>query len=288
MDNNNRRFIATALGEEGSVAAIVQRMAVLRSDKRIDYFCVVEGKSDKLFYQHALNIKLRTSGVKYLYKENNGGKFEVVKSYKIFKKLFPREMRKCIFIVDHDYDGLNLTKYKLERPDLEHITVLPCYSFENYFLMGNNVSIIFSCLQMDLGGAMPAYERTWREFTRHIVDYCALKMTTVLKGMMYTRRYRDEEMFRYEHGEYINEKKLHKEMENLRAELRNEKDADAMIAKCRATLLKNPHYMKGKILFAFLCNYMDAKHDIDITADHNYTRIASQIEMKMDIKYGSL
>jgi len=286
MNNNNTRFIATALGEEGSVAAIVQRMALLRSDKRIEYFCVVEGKSDKQFYQYALNKKLHTANVKYLYKENNGGKFEVIKSYKIFGKLFPAEMHRCAFIVDHDYDGLDPVKYRLEKGDLEKVTVLPCYSFENYFLMGNNAEVIFSYLQFTRKEDRQRFEDTYRNFIHRIADYCALKMTTVLKGMMYTRRYRDEELFRYEGGEFINEKKLRKEIENLKLELKNVEGSEALTQRCRAMLLKNPHFMKGKILFAFLCNYLDAKHDIDITRDHDYAQIASRIEIKIDLKRG--
>ena len=109
--------------------------------KDYNYFCIVEGNTDEKFYSNINKniIDLNNSIVYYVYQQHIGnkkileGKKRVITSYeniliqnKFHKDLNKyKDLNKLIFIVDHDYDGI----------DKEYnISVTKLYAIENYFV----------------------------------------------------------------------------------------------------------------------------------------------------------
>ena len=166
--------------EEHPVSEIIFRMSNLKNNPGVDLFCIVEGKTDIKFYSNARIKELKGQNVKYLYKKYSpkdefAGKEAVIKSYFTFKNLYRLIIcKKCIFIVDHDVHGLVSQNCTLTDEDKQHITVLPCYSYESYFLYDDNLRIIFNTL-VNVHEALNTFENKLTEFLLESRKYFALK-----------------------------------------------------------------------------------------------------------------
>lgn len=110
----------------------------------IDCFCFVEGKTDHKFYRPFLHTKLGypKESVEIIYGTGgDGGKTAVIATARKIDAMGHKNGKEAVYIVDRDYDDRNKRQ---EYPIMRIITVLPCYSFENYvFKPGENLRQIF-------------------------------------------------------------------------------------------------------------------------------------------------
>ena len=126
----------------------------IRNDDKINYICFVEGTTDINFYKNINNIPFSNKEIYYihmLYKKKGGldisneliGKKGIITNYFKIKdnKTLNKSLNKCIFIVDHDYDGL--VDRKLDDNECNNFTITEPYAFENYFLSEDNLKEIF-------------------------------------------------------------------------------------------------------------------------------------------------
>jgi hypothetical protein len=104
----------------------------------------VEGKTDRKFYGPFLHAKLGypKESVEIIYGTGgDGGKTAVIATARKIDAMGHKNGKEAVYIVDRDYDDRNK---RLEYPIMRIITVLPCYSFENYvFKPGENLRQVF-------------------------------------------------------------------------------------------------------------------------------------------------
>ncbi|MGI6174861.1 MAG: DUF4435 domain-containing protein [Christensenellales bacterium] len=289
MDGVKEKFNRALSGEYKHISEILFKLNTYRSDRTIRYFCIVEGKTDELFYSCILPAKLKRAKTVYLYNANAGGKEKVMRTFLFCRKKLPKEMKKYLFIVDHDYDGMDAGRYGLSEQDTEHITMTPCYSIENYYLMYDNPRMIFRELglnptQRDLDD----FNRAAYEFTREIGEYSAYKRTAMLLRRAPEAKYKESQMFNGSTPGYIDRKKLKAQVKILKEFFHTEEDKEIYFESYR--MLRNqPHYMKGKLLFNFLRNYLYWQHQavFNIEPDKLYKRITSKLQVELDIRFGA-
>lgn len=131
-----------------------------RTDSRIEKYIFVEGSTDELFFGNT-NVEVLRSNTKYIWQINEKinneqneyvGKEGVYVAYRqiISDSELKKEVSKCIFIVDRDYD-LDITSknFEMTSEDKEHFTLSYGHSMENYFVGEENVRILFANLGVD-------------------------------------------------------------------------------------------------------------------------------------------
>ena len=151
------------------------------------YICIVEGKTDRLFYSNINSINLNDN-VRYLwnYRDCNTvddidlGKDAVIGSYNMIKKnpKFSKVLNKCIFIIDHDYDGAKSMKYEYDEDRENKMSITKGYSFENYFLEEENIKRIFNYLGKTEND-ISRFESKYKQFINEIGEYVRLKSSTI-------------------------------------------------------------------------------------------------------------
>ncbi len=151
-----------------------------RSD--IKCFCFVEGKTDRKFYETFIASRLRykKEQVEIIYGVGgDGGKTPVIMTAKKIDSQKEKCGKEAIYIVDRDYDD---KEKRREHGIMKNITVLPCYSFENFiFRPKNNLKQVFR----DAFGEH-LWEVRYKEFDKalsvfmaEVIPYCAWKRLCV-------------------------------------------------------------------------------------------------------------
>lgn len=117
---------------------------------------IVEGKQDVVFYGN-INIKMLDKSL-FLFATSSEyfkqlvGKQNVLSSYMLIKdnSVLGRNMNRYVFMVDHDYDGIDYYQPRLNSKyerfldkDKRNISVTSGYSFENYITTKENIDKIF-------------------------------------------------------------------------------------------------------------------------------------------------
>jgi hypothetical protein len=165
----------------------------------------------------------------------------------------------------------------------------PCYSIENYYLMFDNPRIIFHELglnptQRDLDD----FSRAAYDFTREISEYSAYKRTCMLLRKAPEAKYKESEMFNGSTPGYIDRKKLRAQVKVLRDFFDTEEDRGVYFNSYRI-LRDHPHYIKGKLLFNFLRNYLYWRYQVvfNIEPSELYKRITAKLYVELDLRFGA-
>ena len=175
-----------ALKDDMPISKMLFDMSIYKTDPKYLYYCIIEGKSDVLFYDN-INVEpfceKKTAFIFKDYVKNDPivGKSAVVSAYIGFCRMFKKDIKRCIFIVDHDYDGLECKIYGLPEAANTYINVLPVYSFENYFLSADNMRVVFR--QANVNSQIANLIRnSLMDIKRETIDYFSCKCVLTQKS----------------------------------------------------------------------------------------------------------
>ena len=281
-------------------------MAALRNDLSIDYICVTEGATDVVFYQNINNIPFKNSNIKYIY-QNPGsdgsiqltGKESVVFAYKRFNIKFPKDLKKCIFIIDHDYDGLDEEKYCLSCIEKKAITVLPVYSFENYFLNRKNVDHIFSVISSDKSYLFEFFT-LMKTYIETMAEYFALR--SVITSNYHKNQFKKLRSCNYgridENSlcniEYINgtinpTQHLSRSIKEMRNAIETYDDLSRAVKRTINKYLNDLDlkYVRGKTIFRVLENFIWNRFGIEFNQNNQlfYENIVKILDIDIKVKF---
>lgn len=157
-----------------------------------DIIIFVEGPTDELFYSNIVIKKYKNKKIKFFNGESrnidtfNDKFFDKNDSEKGKEWVFSR-CEKLIglkaynnynikFIVDKDYDELDKASDIVKK----HIIMLPCYSFENYFFLKENVENVFrKHFPNSYEISTKAFNVKYKKFIDEILQYCIWKSISV-------------------------------------------------------------------------------------------------------------
>lgn len=264
------------------------------SDSEYDYICCVEGKEDEAFYR-SVNMPLFTENkVRFLYadydanKKNNHdeSKQAVVVSCEEIYKRHPKAFGKCAFIVGHDYFGLDDCKHSINSEVKKFITVLPVYSFENYFMQDENLKrILNSHLNYnDINKFLLKY----KQFIVDIRDYFALKRTIYAQEHMdYEESVEDDDLFFFNFREepFFRVDKFQYERKAMQAIMTSHPHLDGYFENSKEILSSCTDFTKGKVLLRFLIDYLKQVHGIDINMyrGKGYEDLVNRLQVDLDV-----
>ena len=158
---------------------------IYRNDKEIDYICYVEGPTDSYFYNNIKNEVLNNKKLEFIgmpissdnISNDEIGKEGVIKKYYgIFSMPNYKELlKKSIFIIDHDFEGLVSERYSPIELDNSVFTITKYYAFENYFLVKRNLKKIFDYFNID--------NNSYNDFVKYLdIMVCETSRYTRLKS----------------------------------------------------------------------------------------------------------
>ena len=281
--------------------------AVLSSliNRKLKWYCIVEGKTDKYFYKNIKNVNLNNN-TEYLYGRNNsveeGGKDTVIASFNIIRRIskLNKYMDKYIFIVDHDYGGLTSQEHYIDNSLFNSFTITKPYSFENYFLKEENIKIIFKYYGIE--NDYYTFLNLYNQFAREIKEYTRLKSSTIVVKQMqsevydqycpfYRKKhsYDDIFVFDFSNGKLnYNRKNLYDEISLMKRYVDNNESAKKYYKKYSYNLVMNNDFVRGHNAFDFLSNYLYQVHGIKLVVGNNeeYINIVRMLKVDIDIRNG--
>ena len=92
---------------------------------------------------------------------------------------------RCIFLIDHDYEGALSSKVVVPETLRDNLTITKLYSFENYFLIEENIDKIFKLFGLD---DVNVFKQKLNNFVEEIREYNRLKSAiniSYMKGVNY-------------------------------------------------------------------------------------------------------
>ncbi len=260
------------------------------------YCCFVEGKTDPKFYSNLKN-KVFSNISNYLfakYLENSEellGKSAVIQSYNYIATKVSNKLDKCIFIVDHDYSGLD--NYKVVNKNA--ISITKPYAFENYFLEDRNVKLIFDYYNISYD--YDNFSNLVDKFVADIDDYNRLKSATtaytntninnslVVIPNIYKDQLRDIFYFDFKKDPYFYIDRMNREVENMKKYVKNSVGANNYYKYTSINFSNKREWIKGHIIFDFLRVYLKQIHNINIFK--NYNEIVNNMDVDIIIKDGN-
>lgn len=293
-------------------------LMVINIKKRYyERICLVEGIQDVVFYGN-IDLKVLNNAL-ILYATNNKdnkqliGKQNVLNSYLLIRNndVLNRNMNKYIFIVDHDYDGIDY--YQPERygkyevfPEKEkkNITVTKGYSFENYFMTKENINTIFEVISkeknFDKNTELVKYKEKYEEFiSDEIIEFFSW-VACIVYGyrnnyfVKYQSFIKIEEIFNYNFSikEVYNKELLKRGIEERKkflyankTNLANEKFNELKkIQRSYYIMIKEKSYIQGHTIYNFLNEYFKYYFDVDLGVYKDNTQLIKSILPKLDIK----
>lgn len=167
-------------------SGITIKYNAVRVSSYYKHFIFVEGNSDKRFYGRTRDRDL-SDKVYYLYAdstEEERGKTAVRKAYEDITNNSKLRVgkEKCIFIIDRDWD---------EAPGKPFRVTLG-HSMENYFLVKENLTILFKALGKD-ESEIEQFFTLYSKFCKETADFWALKATVIYA-------YKTGALYQYRHG----------------------------------------------------------------------------------------
>ncbi len=277
---------------------LAMKLMMTVKNRNYDYCCVVEGETDERFYCHVNHPFFRRNNVGYIsahysdsYDEYAVGKKAVVDTCRIIMEKFHNDFKRCVFIVDHDYFGLEEFESNYSKMCLDSITILPVYSFENYFTLNKNLQwIIQTYLPRD---EHEAFITNFNDFSENLIYYCALK-GTITKchqnrkyRIDYTKENDDWEIFRFNFHEnqYYDSESMNNEIRNMIRSISEYPELVEGVECLRVKLSKHRDLLKGKILYNFVKYYLLHNNDIralDQESD-DYAQVVSNLKVKINV-----
>ncbi len=142
------------------------------------YICFVEGNRDKHFYSFFLHDKLKCDKEDIYYIRCNSKNNVVAFPYHLKDKynIKIKKYKNYIFIVDRDYDSEIL---EIEEDIRSRLTVLPCYSIENYLFYERNFQRVLQYLS--LSRRSEYIQDRFQQFIYTILEYEVLLWLKVNK-----------------------------------------------------------------------------------------------------------
>lgn len=234
----------------------------------IKHYIFVEGFTDVVFYKNNIyrNCSLKRNEICLIHNGKDGGKKAVIDlAEKIINEAYYKVYNKAIsFIVDRDYDNNNSI---LNNKNRNNITVLPCYSFESFYFYCDNIEKLFCKLFKEkFESELNEFNLILIKFIDMIKEYSALKRTIVYHGIRL--RLEDdndtEDNLRKIHfkddGIYLDDEFKNKVTQSIQY-FHTQEDSEIyndFLNKIE-WLKNNRIYIKGKILFYFLIDYLNIK-----------------------------
>lgn len=303
MTSSNRRFFEH-FNKPISDIYIQYKISGVQNEKDIDYFCFVEGSTDEKFYNSISHEFFRVNNVRYIYmgyydgnKENEGyrGKEAVILATKVVKHNYKKLLKKFIFIVDHDNFGIEEYKKGIEENYLNMLTVLPVYSFENYYFYKNNLSKGLSNYLSNI--QIEDLESRLNLFCDEIIDYFALKATKTAAHILpkykkngslvnYRHKSKDKNIFVFEFSseEHYRKDLLENEVFHLKQIVNEDATTINLYKMIKTKMSTGKDFIKGKILFHYMSDYLEYHYKINLKyGDDNY-KINRLLEIDLEIK----
>ena len=287
---------------------------IYRNDKNIDYICYVEGPTDSDFYGNISNTSISSKNIRFIRSLISGesenkldiGKEGVIKNY--FRVLSKEALKKSIFIIDHDYDGLISDFYSLDELNDKYFSITDGYAFENYFLTSDNIKRIFDYFKLSIEEYYN-FESYLKKFIEDVSNYNRLKSCTVIAcknckyhtklpstsvRFMYGRntgkKIEANDIFKFDFTnkyEYYFRKNL-MEMQNKRIEyvIRNNSLIMDYYNNVSNRIDNNLMYIRGHDLYSFLQQYLYQMFNINISPrlkDRQYSHYIDIVKI-LDIK----
>lgn len=262
-------------------SGLVMEFNVYRTDPRFHYFAFVEAKDDAKFYSNSNVDRLKKSYCKFIsagQKESDSykGKKAVLDALKKISedKVLSPEIKKCMFIVDRDYDdSLKHTGIKLSAEQRRNIRITQGYSFENYYFQQQNIETIFSYLRYPEDKKQKVLEEMQSFFLRYI-DYFAAKGVVSMNFELVRNSLpmipEHEQIFTYDfrNGVLVDEKKYKKAINVLLPFLQKNTVLWKEYSKLRARLVTDPLcYLRGHDVYNYFYNYLQYKGEDVVKSD---------------------
>lgn len=196
-----------------------------------------------------------------------------------------KEKPKCFFIVDHDYDGASAITFGI-------VSVLPCYSIENYFFKKNNLLCILNYFEFN-DENKSLFQESFKKFINDILCYETLLKLKVLKyheiGMNEIKKI-------LECGEFNGKCfSIDKEFDNMCLKIYNsfiKKDIKykSIYEKYYEELSNNLEMIRGHDFELFMNSFINYFWDIKdfIKQIPKYNKLINNIEISFKIKLGIL
>ena len=262
-----------------------------------DFFCLVEGKTDEIFYNNVNHPFFKRNRIEFLYMPSAKqkpdylvGKEAVIEACSMVFKENKELLKRCIFIVDHDDFGISYYCNVYPEKCFEYITVLPVYSFENYFFQQYNLNQVLMPLFQE---QKEEFLESYNKFLDSIVEYFALKRVITascqlneLSRLDYKKDYSDDIIFSFDFssGEPFDKIKLKHEIGKMAKLVKKSKEHRDFYKKSVEILSNNREYIKGKVLFNFFANYLKYVNELDLTDCYKCGYIHFIKKVKIDLK----
>jgi len=264
----------------------------------------IEGFSDLIFYSNIGHSKLSKS--EYIFRSNKEkdtaddriqGKEAVLFSYNKIKqnRELSKDLYKCTFIVDYDFNGITSQRTYLSDNDKNRITTTIGHSVENYFVYKNSLDNIFDYLDLDKKH-INKFKDILKEFSKDTTEYFALKGAIVYtykikSPVKYRKKYSDGDIFVFE---ITNDYKLNFKTEYMNYEVlsmknsinSNRKAIDRYI-QIKQEIKDNPEKIRGHNIFDLLEVYLLKVIGKSINYNSNkylYKKLISLLSFDMDLK----
>jgi len=311
MSKSNDKFMSYLTTDDLPISTILINMSNHIHNPNYDYYCIVEGKTDECFYKNLSISPFKENKIAYMYNnfknesdesmsqhhnsnQNIGvsGKSAVIYSFNRFLVKYPKNMKNSMFIVDHDYDGLPCTKYDISPEHKQYITVLPVYSFENFFLSRDNLSISLNKLGFTKEDATNIYNQIM-SIKYETLDYYVCKhiITSKFSEKKYKSllkiksKYTERDLFSYDYTckGLKNCECLRSEIKTMKTEIYKYSDLQQLYEVTKSSMIKDidNRLIKGKVLFGILNDILNFHYKKRISPySHNiYRRIVMSLKM---------
>ncbi|MDO4996111.1 MAG: DUF4435 domain-containing protein [Bacilli bacterium] len=251
--------------------------------------CFVEGPDDKRFYRFIKgNDKLHSIHKSdYIYSNKNSneshGKRGVLLMYNYLYNKFSSYLDKCIFIVDHDYNGL--VGYGVSNE--KGITVTKNYAFENYFLEDSNIDKIFN--YFNISNDIDNFKKILKKYIIDVGDFVRVKSTlTNNKQVHVSSIFSNNEIFtfNFNNSNIFNTNYMEKEITNMfDAIKKNSKAYDFYLVKAK-DYMHSYRWIRGHDIYNFLYEYLKQIHNKDINNDDTYREIVKLLDVNINVRDG--
>ena len=250
----------------------------------------VEGPDDKRFYRFINGYEELHNVHKsdYIYSNNNSneahGKSGVLLMYNYIHDKFSKYLDKCIFIVDHDYNGLVGYGVSNEKA----ITITKNYAFENYFVEDSNLEKIFN--YFNISNDLDNFKNLLKRYIIDVGDFVRVKSTlTNNKQVHVTGIFSNNEIFKFNFSSpnYFNSTYMEKEITNMfDAIKKNSKAYDFYLDKAK-DYMHSYRWVRGHDIYNFLYEYLKQKHNKDLNSDMYYSDVVKLLNVDISVRDGN-
>ena len=273
------------------------------------YYCFTEGSTDDVFYKNVIGLEFLKNDTYFIPMQNiqeapsefDIGKSGVMNTYNDIRTRnnLLHYLNRCIFLIDHDYEGALSSKVVVPETLRDNLTITKLYSFENYFLIEENIDKIFKLFGLD---DVNVFKQKLNNFVEEISEYNRLKSAiniSYMKGVNYRppvnyrKKYDSNEIFIFDFNNvydyYFRKELFDRELNNMRTAVNNFEKAKEYFENDSLKFRNNINFVRGHDLYRFLQYYLWQRHNIDIRPrknNINYIRMINECNIDIDIKNG--